>query len=109
MVRFGSVIRYGDPQWNRQAIGIWPSARFHAAEALACSVYIHVSMEANRTFVVVRINRDNSDTHAASTLDRALDLANADAGDVVEWGTVVATDVGMARLTTPAKWSKCVG
>lgn len=52
-------------------------------------------------YVVVRVNGQSSDTHAAETLTGALDLANADESDVVEFCMVHAKDAGAARLMKP--------
>lgn len=63
---------------------------------------------------VVRVNRDNSDTHAAPTRTEAIELAmledfNAKYASlihsgavVVEHATVEAPDAGAARLAVPA-------
>ncbi len=63
---------------------------------------------------VVRVNRDNSDTHAAPTRTEAVELAmledfNAKYASligsgavVVEHATVEAPDAGAARLAAPA-------
>lgn len=56
-------------------------------------------------WIVVRINRSNSDTFAAHTLEGALELAMPDDGSVIEHGTVTARDAGMARLMRPAQWT----
>lgn len=58
-----------------------------------------------RTFYVVRVDRDQRDTHAASTLEEALDVAMPDEGSTVEYGTVEASDAGMARLMRPSAWN----
>jgi hypothetical protein len=58
-----------------------------------------------RTFYLVRINRDNSDVHAAALLPHAYALANADMGDTMEWASVKAKDASAARLMKPAKWT----
>lgn len=49
-------------------------------------------------FYVIRVNRDNSDTHAATTFRGALELANPDPGAVLHYFTVVCGDEGEARL-----------
>ena len=58
-------------------------------------------------FVVVRVNGDDSDTHAAEITKgsplptarrHAVELANPDTGDRVEWAIVKAEDSGAARL-----------
>jgi hypothetical protein len=61
---------------------------------------------AKKQWYVVRVDRDDRDTHAAETLADALELANADEGSVVEFGVVEADDGGMARLLRPARWMK---
>jgi hypothetical protein len=57
-------------------------------------------------FFVVRVNRDRDDTHAATSLDRALELANPDADDALQVGVVEAKDAGAARLLDVTKWRK---
>lgn len=54
---------------------------------------------APQLFYVVRVNGDPKDTHAALSLDEAIELANADDGDVLEYTTVSAVDAGLARIT----------
>ena len=49
-------------------------------------------------FVVVRVNKDPSDTHAAATLAEALEMAMPDEGSAVESCEVEADDAGAARL-----------
>lgn len=61
--------------------------------------HIHPVME--NIFFVVRVNRSNSDTFAAKSLADALELAQPDEGDSLEFGTVEARDAGMARLMRP--------
>ncbi len=51
---------------------------------------------------VVRVNRNNLDTHAALTRSEALDLAMPDDGDLVEFATVEAPEPGAARISVPA-------
>lgn len=56
-----------------------------------------------KTYTVVRVNRDNADTYAvegsdASARARALEISGADPGDQVEYAVVQATDAGAARL-----------
>jgi hypothetical protein len=58
-------------------------------------------VEASRVaskFWVVRVNGDNKDTYAASTKEKAIELAQADEYDNVEVRTVEAPDAGAARL-----------
>jgi hypothetical protein len=57
-------------------------------------------------FFVVRVDRDPKDTHAATSLERALEIASADPGSVVEWGEVHAQDAGAARLKQPQRWKR---
>ncbi len=54
------------------------------------------------TYHVVRVNRDNSDTHAALTRSEALDLAMPDDGNLVEFATVEAPEPGAARISVPS-------
>lgn len=70
---------------------------------------------APREFYVVRVNGaaggpfGGPDTYAADTLDDALALAMPDPGDLVEWGTVWASDAGAARLMAPRRrWQRTV-
>lgn len=56
-------------------------------------------------FVVVRVNADDRDTFAAASLEEALDLAQADEGDKIEYGLVEAPDAGAARLMKPEHWT----
>ena len=49
-------------------------------------------------FVLVRVDGDDADTYAAETLDKALALAGADEGSMVEYAEVEADDAGAARL-----------
>lgn len=60
----------------------------------------------NRTWFVVRVDRDDRDTYAGKTLDEAIELANADHGSVLEYGTVDASDGGAARIMRPARWTR---
>jgi hypothetical protein len=55
-------------------------------------------------YYVVRVNRNDADTHAADTLAAALELANADEHDDIEFGIVSAADAGAARLVQPHHW-----
>lgn len=55
-------------------------------------------------FYVIRVNKDDADTHAAPSLERALELALPDPDDVVEYGEVEAPDAGAARLNAPPSW-----
>lgn len=66
------------------------------------------SNPSSRTWFVVRVDRDDRDTYAAKTLDEAIDLANADEGSVLEYGTVEASDGGAARIMRPARWTRVV-
>lgn len=52
----------------------------------------------SKTFFVVMVNGDYSDTHAAETLAGAVELANADPDSDLKFGTVEASDAGAARL-----------
>ena len=61
---------------------------------------------ADRIFAVVRIGRDPKDTYAAPMLGEAIELAMPDPGDVVEHGTVRASDAGAARLKKPQQWKR---
>lgn len=54
------------------------------------------------TFTVIRVNRDPSDTHAASTYAQAFDLANPDDGSRIEVFELEASDAGAARLAIDA-------
>jgi hypothetical protein len=49
-------------------------------------------------FYVVRVNRDNADTHAALTREAATALAAPDDYDRLDWCTRHARDAGAARL-----------
>lgn len=68
-------------------------------------MHIHPGMKT--LFFVVRVNLSNTDTFACKSLASALDMAQADPGDVVEWGKVTASDAGAARLMVPATWTRC--
>lgn len=65
-----------------------------------------------RRFVVVRVNRDPSDTHAVTNdehnqdaaIERAIELANPDDGAYLEYAIVMAPDAGAARITRPGRW-----
>lgn len=48
-------------------------------------------------YVVMRVNGDNIDTHAALDARAAYELANPDKGDTVEWTLVESSDAGAAR------------
>lgn len=63
------------------------------------------SKQGVRTWYVVRIDRDNRDTHAGETLQDALEHASPEDESTVEWGTVEARDAGAARLMRPATWT----
>lgn len=58
---------------------------------------------------VVRVNRDPRDTHAGRTLREAMDLANADEGDKIEYAIVEGDDAGAARLVEPGVWIRFLG
>lgn len=51
-----------------------------------------------KCFYVVRVDGDNLDTHAARTLQEALELAAPDTGAVVEYSRRLSVDAGSARL-----------
>lgn len=62
----------------------------------------------NQEYVVVRINRDNSDTYSTliagdfeDALDRTIENAMPDAGSVIEWCRRRARDEGSARIGFP--------
>ncbi len=59
---------------------------------------------AKEQYVIVRVDRDPFDTHAALTLGEAVELAMPDAGSVVEWTVWMANDAGLARLTCRSSW-----
>jgi hypothetical protein len=55
-----------------------------------------------RSYWVVRVNFDGSDTHADESLTRAVEMANAGDSDTVQYGRVFnASDAGAARLMVP--------
>lgn len=56
-------------------------------------------------FIVIRVNGDDSDTHAARTLEEAMGLALPDPEDTVEWfiaNVGLHQDAGWARLVKPS-------
>lgn len=65
-------------------------------------------MATGKIWSIVRINRDPKDTYAADFLGEAIELANPDDGDIVEFGSVRAIDAGAARLMKPAAWRELV-
>lgn len=58
------------------------------------------------TFYVVRVNGDDLDTHAAKTLEEALERAAPDDDARIDFTTVQATDAGAARLMQPETWQR---
>lgn len=62
-----------------------------------------------KLFHVVRVNRDPRDTFAHENLQAAVEMAQADPGDYLDYTTVTASDPGWARLAPSAdrgtKWS----
>ena len=54
-------------------------------------------------YFVVRVNRDSSDTFAASSLDEAVEAAQPDSGDRLEYVRVAAIDAGAARIVRPGR------
>lgn len=63
-----------------------------------------------KTFVVIRINGDRSDTYAVpyegnvtEAIEDALDLAQPDKKDKIEWWFTDARDAGAARISPPPK------
>lgn len=68
--------------------------------------FAHIHPVMTKTWTVVKVNSDASDTYAAESLRAAVTLANADPDSVLEFGTVEAADAGMARLMRPRKWHR---
>ncbi len=56
-----------------------------------------------RRFTVVRINRDDYDTHAGRSFERAMDAALPDRGAMVDVFSVCAPNAGAARLPSSYK------
>jgi hypothetical protein len=53
----------------------------------------------DQRFTVVRVNGDNSDTHAGRSFEQAMSLAQPDRGARVDVFRVCAGDAGEARLS----------
>ena len=65
-------------------------------------------------YTIVRINRDSADTYTKLGNDRtalldAVECANPDRNDDIEYGYVEARDAGAARLTSPPTWYPFIG
>lgn len=58
-----------------------------------------------KRFYIIRINKNDADTYASPYgVSHAIEMAQPDAGDVIEWAQVYAADAGAARLKKPAEW-----
>lgn len=60
-------------------------------------------------YYVVRVNQDSRDTFAATDLQEAIDAAQPDDGDFLQYCTRWSTDAGAARLVghSPRRWHRC--
>ena len=63
-------------------------------------------MTETRTYWVVRVDNNPSDTHAGESLLEALELAQMNPETSFELGTVIAFDAGEARLCDPDRWTR---
>jgi hypothetical protein len=54
-------------------------------------------------YYIVRVNHDNRDTFAHEELASAIEMAQADPGDSLDYTTIEASDPSLARLSATRK------